>query len=197
MEIEKVVISFDPATGKFEFSAPASQMAEASEQAQILIKTVSACLLPKKVSPQESAAPVSPPKVAVSHPANDTPRARKAGGSSDRPGRIGNFEKVDFEISETQERAIYEYYMARKRSEQAEQVAVAIYIGSKVLGRSGFNYNEIYTLLHLGGERTLPKALDEVMRGLVGNNWVAKLDKLYSLKFLATDFVEKLGSEAA
>lgn len=192
---DKVNITFDPSTGKFEFSAPGDKLQEAAEQAKVLIQTVNACLLP-----QERRKPALQPDAetqAAPAPDRSAKSPRKFGESSARLGRIGAFEKVDFGLSEAQERAIFEFYSTRRPKEQQEQVVVAMYIGSKVLNRSGFNFNEIYTLLHLGGERELPKAVDVVMGRLAGINWVSKAGKLYSLKFQATDFVDKLSSEAA
>ena len=72
-----------------------------------------------------------------------------------------------------------------------------MYIGEKVIGRSACDYNDIYTLLHIGGERELPKALDVVIAQLQKENWAAKEGRSFTLKFLARDYVEKLSAEAA
>jgi hypothetical protein len=198
MEDDRVLITYDPTTGKLEFSAPKDQLEQASEQAQVLIKMAHACLLPAdRRRPPESTPSATPP--ASSNVSGSKPRAqssKKTSESAARTGRIGSFEKVEFGMSEDQERAVHEFYQTRRPSEQAHQAVVAMFIGSKVLGRTAFEYNEIYTLMHLGGERDLPKALDVVMSGLLKKNWVAKEGKGFALKFLARDYVEKLTAEA-
>lgn len=195
MDSDLITISYDPATGKLEFSAPKDQLEKASDAAQVLIKTAHACLLP-----QRPAAPAeATPKPSTSPPTSPPiPRANKRPGeSSGRTGRIGSFEKVEFGLSEDQERAIFDFYSTRRPIEQGQQVAVAMYIGSKVLNRPSFDYNEIYTLLHLGGERELPKALDVVIGRLLKDNWVARDGRAFTLKFQARDFVEKLSPSPA
>lgn len=203
MENDRITISYDPSTGKLEFSAPKDQLEQASDTAQVLIKTAHACLLPKdrtnKAPSSSGDAPRSTSDVSGKDPKQSpAPRPqRKSGESSGRTGRIGSFEKVTFSLGEDQERAIHEFYTARRPPEQRHQVAVAMYIGEKVIGRQSFDYNEIYTLLHIGGERELPRALDVVVAQLQKENWVTKEDRSFGLKFLARDYVEKLSSEAA
>lgn len=201
MDNDRITISYDPSTGKLEFSAPSDQLGKASDTAQILIKTAHACLLPKDRTNSKLPPVETPPQAALhaagaSKPAPGTRSQKKSGESSGRTGRIGSFEKVNFSLSEDQERAIYEFYTARRPPEQKHQVAVAMYIGEKIIGRTSFDYNEIYTLMHIGGERELPKALDVVVAQLQKENWIAKEGRSFALKFLARDYVEKLRSEA-
>ena len=61
--------------------------------------------------------------------------------------------------------------------------------GEELLQRQGFEYNEIYTLMHLGGIKPLPKAIDVVLGKLVGENWVVRDGKSFSRKFVGRDFV--------
>lgn len=203
MENDRITISYDPSTGKLEFSAPKDQLEKASDTAQVLIKTAHACLLPKDRTNNKTSPAGDAPRTAPDAPGTDPkpspgPRPqKKSGESSGRTGRIGSFEKVNFGLSEDQERAIYEFYTARRPPEQKHQVAVAMCIGEKVVGRPSFDYNEIYTLLHIGGERELPRALDVVVAQLQKENWVTKDGRSFALKFLARDYVEKLSSEAA
>lgn len=198
MESDKITITYDPTTGKLEFSAPKDQLEKASDTAQVLIKTAHACLLPTK-SPQA----VSPSGSAALKPSSEEPKSstsrpqRKTSESSARLGRIGSFEKTDLGLTEDQERAIYEFYTTRRPDEQKHQVIVAMYIGEKVISRQAFEYNDIYTLMHIAGERELPKALDVVIGQLQKDNWIAKDGRSFTLKFLARDYVEKLSAEAA
>jgi hypothetical protein len=196
LENDLITISYDPSTGKLEFSAPKDQLEKASDAAQVLIKTAHACLLPtSRSAPEQDVHPTATATPAPPKPA-PTRSTKRPGDSSGRTGRIGSFEKVDFAISEDQERAIHEFYMARRPAEQRQQVAIAMYIGAKVICRPAFEYNEIYTLLHLGGERELPKALDVVIGQLSKENWVVKEGRGFALKFLARDYVEKLNVES-
>jgi hypothetical protein len=192
---ERIVISYDPTTGKLEFSAPKDQLEKASDTAQVLIKTAHACLMPQNRN-QSKTVDADPIKEAKQPPAAHR-HTRKSGESSGRPGRLGSFEKVDFGLTEDQERAIYEFYTTRRPPEQKHQIAVAMYIGEKVLGRQAFDYNEIYTLMYLGGEKDLPKAIDVVIGQLQKDNWLTREGRLFTLKFLARDYVEKLTAEAA
>jgi len=200
MENDRVTITYDPLTGKLEFSAPKDQLEKASDTAQILIKTAHACLLPQDRVASKAPQAAAQHKAENNNEVRAAPAARsakKAGESSGRSGRIGSFEKVNFGLVEDQERAIYEFYTTRRPSEQKHQVAVAMYIGEKILERQTFDYNEVYTLMHLGGERDLPKALDVVVSQLAKENWIVRDGGSFGLKFLARDYVEKLNVEAA
>ncbi|WP_157072326.1 hypothetical protein [Brevundimonas bacteroides] len=116
---------------------------------------------------------------------------RTPGGSSGRPGRIGSFEPVKLDLSEDKERALREFVRDKAPVEQNHQVAVAMMKGEELLGRPGFDYNEIYTLMRLGGIKPLPKALDVVLGRMATDNWVAKEGKLFSMKFVGRDFVDE------
>lgn len=118
-----------------------------------------------------------------------TKTARTPGGSSGRPGRIGSFEPVNLGLSEAQERSLRDFIKEKAPVEQVHQVAVAMMKGEELLQRQGFEYNEIYTLMHLGGIKPLPKAIDVVLGKLVGENWVVRDGKSFSLKFVGRDFV--------
>jgi hypothetical protein len=124
--------------------------------------------------------------------------ARSSGGSQSRPGRIGSFEPVKFGLSEADERALRDFVKEKAPVEQGHQVAVAMMKGEEILGRQGLEYNEIYTLMHLGGIKPLPKAIDVVLGKLAGENWVVREGKTFSLKFVGRDFVtEKLPPQKA
>lgn len=114
---------------------------------------------------------------------------RSPGGSSGRPGRIGSFEPVKLGMSESDERALRDFIKEKAPVEQGHQVAVAMMKGEELLGRQGLEYNEIYTLMHLGGIKPLPKALDVVLGKLAGENWVTREGKSFSMKFVGRDFV--------
>lgn len=140
-----------------------------------------------------AAQPPAPPPTPREIPAPGGPRkiktARTPGGSSGRPGRIGSFEPVNLGLSEAQERALRDFIKEKAPIEQGHQVATAMMKGEELLQRQGFEYNEIYTLMHLGGIKPLPKAIDVVLGKLVGENWVVRDGKSFSLKFVGRDFV--------
>lgn len=189
---------FDPKTGEIELSAPPSEFEKAAENAKILVEG-----LVKHVKTSPSDDPTTPlgkkqgvadPGSQKAHAAGEGPSTKKSGrsrNSSGRPGRIGSFVPVDFAMDEEKERALLAFYREKAPVEQAEKVAVAIYKGSELLGRSGFDYNEIYTLMRLGGEKALPKALDVVVSRMVNDNWATREHEGVALKFPAKDHVEQ------
>jgi hypothetical protein len=118
-------------------------------------------------------------------------RTRQTGGSSGRVGRLGGFELVDLGLSEEHERRLRKFYSEKNPKEQTHQVAVAMCQGEKELKRKAFQYNEIYTLLRLSGEKDLPRALDVVVSRMAKDNWVTRDKDGISLKFVGRDFVEQ------
>ncbi len=40
------------------------------------------------------------------------------------------------------------------------------------IGRRSMSYNEIYSVMRLGGEKDLPKAIDVIISALKKDNWV-------------------------
>jgi hypothetical protein len=116
---------------------------------------------------------------------------KASGSSSGRSGRIGSFEPVNFGLSEDKERSLFDEYQAKKPASQPDKVVLAMYLGEKILGRKGLGYNEIYSVMRIGGERDLPKAIDVIISALRKDNWVTTDEEGYGLKFLARDHVEK------
>ncbi len=76
-------------------------------------------------------------------------------------------------------------------AEQSDQVLVAIVKGEQLLGRRGFSFNEIYTLLWLSGVRDLTKALDVVLQRLLKEQMVVREAGGFAAKFLGRNRVER------
>jgi hypothetical protein len=74
--------------------------------------------------------------------------------------------------------------------DQEDQILVAVHKGEQLLGRQGFSYNEIYTLLWRAGVEPLPKAIDVVIQRMVQDQKVDKGDAGYFMKFLGQSRVE-------
>jgi hypothetical protein len=161
MTEERISLKIDVVAGTIELNAPPSEFPDAIERTKDLAASLSfgslAARRPVAVvteKPLESEQSGTPGR-------GSTKRAtRTAGGSSGRPGRLGSFEPVAFGFTEDQERSLLTFGQAKKPSTQAEQVAVAMSQGEKLLNRRAFSYNEIYTLMRGAGIRELPKALD-------------------------------------
>lgn len=129
---------------------------------------------------------VPKPNVPADRSGKKAPRG--SAPSAGRPGRIGSFEPVMFGISEAQERDLLANYARKHPSEQMHKIAVAMYFGELALSQSVFDYNEIYSLMRLCGEKKLPKAIDVVLQKMIKENWATREGDGFSLKFLAKDY---------
>jgi hypothetical protein len=118
---------------------------------------------------------------------------RKPQNSSARTGRLGGFEPVKLNLDEAQQRQLYTEYQGKIFSTAGEKAAVAMLIGEQLLDKKVFGYNEVYTIMNLGGEKSMPKALDVLCGDLVRDNWIQReADGSFSLKFLARDHIGKM-----
>ncbi len=185
-----ISLKMDLSTGLIELNAPADRFNEVFAQAKEMVDSFQS---KQKLTPHLPEVPstVTAPFNGEQNKIIQRGRVRQTGGSSGRPGRIGSFEPVDFGLSEEKERRLIEFYKEKAPIEQTHQIAVAMYQGEKELGRKSFSYNEIYSLLRLSGEKTLPKALDVVISKMTKENWAVRDAEGISLKFVARDFVEE------
>lgn len=171
-----------------------SQVAEKAKEIVLAARTGGSPALAATASVRTAAptpaSPVATAPTADSRAADKKTKAtRSPGGSSGRPGRIGSFEPIKFNLAEASERSLRDFLREKAPIEQSHQVAAAMFKGEEILGKQSFEYNEIYTLLHLGGIKPLPKALDVVLGKLTAENWVTRDGKAFSLKFVGRDFV--------
>jgi len=65
-----------------------------------------------------------------------------------------------------------------------------MYKGEELLGRKGFQYNEIYTLMWLAGVKDLPKALDQVLRTMMAEQLITKEEAGFVVKFVGRQFID-------
>jgi hypothetical protein len=190
----RISLKIDLVAGTIELTAPPAEFPDAIERTKDLASSLSLGSIPPRrpvaMAPEASeASSTGSASASAAKPAKKA--TRTAGGSSGRPGRIGSFEPVNLGFSEAQERALLSFAQEKKPSTQAEQVAVAMYQGEKLLDRRHYNYNEIYTLMRGAGIRDLPKALDVLLSQMIENQWVAREEAGFTLKFLARDYVEQ------
>lgn len=198
MEADEITLEIDLIAGTAKITAPKDAFADAAKEARELLalrRTGEGDARPAT----PSGAPRSISQAAPSSTPEPAKRAsRVSGGSSGRPGRIGSFDPVNFGFNEDQERALHSFYQEKRPSTSSEKAATAMFAGERASGQKVFDYNSIYTLMRLGGEKDLPKALDVVMSAMKKDNWVAADEGGFSLKFLARDHVEsKLPSGAS
>jgi hypothetical protein len=114
-----------------------------------------------------------------------------AKSSTGRAGRLGSFDPIRDLLSEAQHKEIYAYMQAKAPADQEDQILVAAHKGEQLLGRQGFTYNELYTLLWRAGVDPLPKAIDVVVQRLIQDQKMDKGDTGYFMKFLGQSRVEK------
>jgi len=187
----RVHLKIDVSTGVIEIDAAAEDFAQATEKTAELMRSVSFSPRPKPNASDDTATPAEPAKPPVSPPTSEKAKPRTKGGSSGRVGRLGSFEPVKLGLTEEQERALRAFMAEKKAVEQPDQIAVAMFKGAELLGRTAFGYNEIYTLLKDSGVRDLPKALDVVLSRMIDSAWVVKDGQQFSLKFIGRDHVEQ------
>ncbi|MGN6534548.1 MAG: hypothetical protein ACTHKQ_02295 [Mesorhizobium sp.] len=193
---ERISLKIDLSTGMIEIDSPAEKFQSAVDKAKELLGQIPS-------SPPQLA---REPAVASDSKSTSTPgeaqrvknrSVRTSGGSQGRTGRLGSFEPVEMGLDESQERELRSFMQTKNPSEQAEQVAAALYKGEQLTGRKGFGYNEIYSLLRLAGIRDLPKALDVIIGKMIDIQWVVRDGpQMFALKFVGRDYVEhKLGTK--
>jgi hypothetical protein len=198
---DRISLRVNIASGLIEIDAPVANFSEVAEHAKVLLgiakselplvreRAFEAKRTGVEDTPLHSSA--SSAEGAAVTAERRAKAGRSSGGSSGRPGRIGSFEPVELSLTESQERSLRDYFKAKAPEEQLHQVAVAIAKGEEILGRKGLEYNEIYTLMKLGGVKTLPQAIDVVIGKMVSDNWATKDGKKYSMKFVGREYIEE------
>lgn len=195
-QADRISLKINLSAGTIEIDAPADEFQRTVDKAKELLGHIPPSA-PSVAPPTPAAEKTAPRNSGVSGGERPRGRANKAaGGSQGRAGRLGSFEPVQLGLSETQERELRSFMEEKSPTEQAEQVAIALYKGEKVLDRKSFGYNEIYTLLRLSGIRELPKALDVILARMIDAQWVVREGQgMFALKFVGRDHVEqKLGN---
>lgn len=122
----------------------------------------------------------------------DKPRSSggKSPSSTGRPGRLGSFEPVRDLLTDAQHKEIYAYLRQKAPVDQEDQILCAVHKGEQLLGKQGFSYNEVYTLLWRAGVDPLPKAIDVVVQRLIQDQKMDKGESGYFMKFLGQSRVD-------
>lgn len=175
--------------GAIEIDSPVENYAEAvagaRELTQGLFARATAAAVPAAASGDVGVqtGPSSPERVKA--------RTIRGTSSTARHGRIGSFEPQRDLLTEDQQIALRQFVEMKRPSEQSDQVLVAMHRGEELLGRQGFSYNEIYTLMWRAGVDPLPKALDVVIQKLMQEQRIERGENGYFLKFLGRSRVDK------
>jgi hypothetical protein len=191
----RVSLKIDLRSGVIEIDAPADSFQDAIAQTKELASSLdfAAALEAAPMPPTNEPAPPVPQSSAVTLSTKQSPakKSKVLKASSARPGRIGSFEEVKGLLTEAQEIELRQFFASKAPTEQIHQVLVAIVKGEELLGRRGFAYNEIYTLMWLGGVKDLPKAIDVVLLRLIQEQMVVREEGGFSAKFVGRNFVEQ------
>jgi hypothetical protein len=193
----RVSLKIDLRTGVIEINAPAESFQDAIAQTKDLAASLDfaaaldAAPPPSPARNESVAAPPPPPPAGASTKQPPAKRSKATKASSGRPGRIGSFEVVQGLLTEPQEIELREFFASKAPSEQSHQVLVAIVKGEELLQRRGFTYNEVYTLMWLGGIKDLPKAIDVVLLRLIQEQMVVREDSGFVAKFIGRNFVNQ------
>lgn len=188
----RVSLKIDLTTGTIELEAPADSFNEAIEKTKELAATLD---LQGRGAAKLREAPPSPP-VPPSNNGTDQGSAQvnrprsKTGKSGARAGRLGSYEPVPQMLTDEQQMALMDFMAEKSPTDQADRVLVAMVKGEELLGRRGFIYNEIYTLMWLGGIKDLPKALDVVLGNMIQDQWIVREGGSFAVKFIGRNRVE-------
>jgi hypothetical protein len=194
MDEKRISLKIDVHNGLIELDSPAEEFEQAISKTMTLTSTLDFGRPRVEDAPAASPEPL-PPEATVQAaagqiPPNARPSRGNSKGSAGRPGRIGSFEEVKGLLSEPQEKELRAFFSEKAPQEQGHRILVALVKGEQMLGRRGFSYNEIYTLMRLGGVKPLPKAVDVVLARLMQDQFVVRDGGGFAAKFLGREFVE-------
>lgn len=192
----RISLKIDLQSGLIELDAPAENFQEAISQTKALTSSLEFGATTAPRTPIESSSHDHQPPAMQTPPAphpNLAPRRSRttSKASAARAGRIGSFEEVKGLLTEEQEIELRKFFAEKQPAEQSHQVLVAIVKGEQLIGRRGLSYNEIYTLMWLGGIKDLPKAVDVVLQRLMQEQMVVREDTGFAAKFVGRNFVEQ------
>jgi hypothetical protein len=200
MDPPRISLKIDLRSGVIELDAPAENFEQAIAQTKDLTGSLDfAAAMEAEVkgagaggSESDNSSPETSRSASTNarSPSASARKSRNGKGSSSRTGRIGSFEEVRGLLTEAQEIELREFFTEKAPPEQPHQALVAIVKGEQLLGRRGFSYNEIYTLMWLGGVKDLPKALDVVLLKLMQDQMVVREEGGFAAKFVGRNFVD-------
>lgn len=185
----RITLKIDLSTGTIELDSPAMSFDQAIEKTRELAAALD--LQSKAPAPAPSPQMSAPSAAAIGDSPQPNSRTRTRGSKSGaRAGRIGSYEPVAGLLTEEQEIELRDFMAQKGPTEQSDRVLVAMVKGEQLLGRKGFVYNEIYTLMWLGGIKDLPKALDVVLGNMIQNQFVVRDGPGFSVKFVGRNRVD-------
>jgi hypothetical protein len=196
MDERRVSLKIDISRGTIELDAPADSFEDAIARTRELTSSLDfrgmqsaaeAPSTPRKETTEIEEAAAPPPQEA-SQPSRSKTRGTKV--SAGRPGRIGSFEQVKDLLPEAKEIELRKFFSQKSPKEQIHQVLTAVVKGEELLSKKGLTYNDIYTLMWIGGVKPLPKAIDVVLTRLFQDQFVTRENGGFSSKFLGREFVE-------
>jgi hypothetical protein len=192
----RIDLEIDVNTGTIKLRAPPEAFDSALSRTMELVAALDltgrrrVAMAPAEIAPAAAAQSVSSAPAAASERTRSRARAG-TGDSSNRPGRIGSFDVVKHLLTEPQEMELRAFFAEKAPIEQGDQIIVALYKGEQLLNRKDLSYNEIYTLMWLGGIKELPKALDVALARLADDQKVIREKNAFSTKFVGRQYVEE------
>jgi hypothetical protein len=117
------------------------------------------------------------------HLKSKTKSRRKKGGGH------ANWKVLDNLLTETQRGELRKFYAEKAPGKQNDQVAVLAHKLSEMLGRDGFDGNEIHTAFQTVNEKT-PANLTGVFGNMTGEGLGKVVDKKWTPNFKSSDLVK-------
>lgn len=117
-------------------------------------------------------------------PSGKTKRTRRSGSS-----RTTTWKMVDKLLTESQRADLKKFYAEKNPTTQSEKVSVFCFKLKEVLGRDGFDGNEIHTAFQTVNEKT-PGNLKAVFGNLAADGYGRMQDKKFISNFKADDLVK-------
>ena len=194
---DRIRLKIDLKSGTVELEAPTGEFDLAIQKTKELASSLQ---LGEKVAASAQETPVANIHTSVSSqpeggraPVKNRERTRNPSGktSTARAGRLGSFDPIRDLLTDAQHKELHAYMQAKGPTDQEDQVLVAVHKGEQLLGRQGFSYNEIYTLLWRAGVDPLPKAIDVVLQRLMQGQKMDRGEAGYFMKFIGQSRVEK------
>lgn len=115
----------------------------------------------------------------------DTPKSKRKRGS----GKSANWKILDNLLDAGQRQQLQQFYAEKSPGKQNDQVAVLAYKLKEMLGREGFDGNEIHTAFQVVGKKT-PANLTGVFGNMTGEGLGKIDDKKWTPNFKSDDLVK-------
>ncbi len=190
---KRVSLKIDLLSGTIELDAPAESFNEAIEKTKELAATLDLQGRAGTRQPEPAASATAPPMSTVETVSPAPPPIRsktKATRSGERAGRLGSYEPIPHLLTDEQQMELMAFMAEKAPPDQSDRVLVAMVKGEQLLKKRGLIYNEIYTLMWLGGIKDLPKALDVVLGKMIQEQYIVREGPGFAVKFIGRNRVE-------